>query len=401
MADIFLSYSREDLERARAIERALDASGWTVFWDRELLPGAGFRRAIAHELECSRCVIVLWSRTSIDSEWVIDEAETGRRRGHLVSILIDDVEPPLGFRQVQAADLVRWQGHVEDPAFELLARGVASLAPRSLAGEARPAPEPPSIEPVPARPVAAPRPGSVWIGLTTRHAALAPTLLLGVVFLVNVVETSLDAWLTPAALGAGAGYPIADAFRWFEGAVSFEAHDVTSTIACVGYSLSYFLIFPLLCLSVAWVLARRPDPVQYRAVSLAVTIDYLVSLPFFLFFPVPERWSFPASEAMLLSDKLSEALIEMIRPISGLDNSFPSFHVSLTTLVATACFLFNVPLRTTILALGATVVLATFVLGIHWIPDVLAGSALGIASMLLAWRVARRGRLALVFGPAR
>ena len=211
-------------------------------------------------------------------------------------------------------------------------------------------------------------------------------------FLVNYIQTSVDAALTPGSLGVEAGYPIADAFRWFEGYLSFELHDTTSAIAYYGYSASYFLLFPVLCLSVAWALARRTDPRPYQAVSLAVAIDYVVSLPFFIFFPVPERWASPVTEAMLLSDKVSDTLIEVVRPLSGLDNSFPSFHVSLTVLVVAACFMFRVPMRLSALVFGATIVLSTFVLGVHWIPDMIAGFALGIASVLLAWRIVQRGR---------
>ena len=93
MADIFLSYSRRDLPRARHFEQALAKCGWSVFWDRELLPGEGFRRAIEHELKQARCVIVLWSHTSVESEWVIDEAESGKLNGRLVSVRIDDSNP--------------------------------------------------------------------------------------------------------------------------------------------------------------------------------------------------------------------------------------------------------------------------------------------------------------------
>jgi hypothetical protein len=162
------------------------------------------------------------------------------------------------------------------------------------------------------------------------------------VFLFNYVETSVDAAITPARIGAAAGYPIADAFRWFESGVSFELHDTIGALAYYGYSASYFVIFPVLCLYVAGVLACRRDPRQFQAVGLAVAIDYLISLPFFLFFPVPERWSSPDTEAMLLSDKVSDRLIELVRPMSGLDNCFPSFHVSLTVLVVAACFMFRV-----------------------------------------------------------
>ena len=63
----------------------------------------------------------------------------------------------------------------------------------------------------------------------------------------------------------------------------------------------------MLCLSVAWTLAPQAGPAPYQAVSLAVAIDYAVSLPFFIFFPVPERWSSPVNEAMLLSDKVSDS----------------------------------------------------------------------------------------------
>ena len=122
MADIFMSYSRVDLPRARQFEQALEQCGWSVFWDRELLPGEGYRRAIEHELKQARCVIVLWSRASVESEWVIDEAESGKQNGRLVSVRIDDVEMPLGFRQLHAATLVegladwiRWFNYEPSP----------------------------------------------------------------------------------------------------------------------------------------------------------------------------------------------------------------------------------------------------------------------------------------------
>jgi hypothetical protein len=74
-------------------------------------------------------------------------------------------------------------------------------------------------------------------------------------------------------------------------------------LAYYGYSASHFVIFPVLCLYVAWALTRKTDPRPHQAVGLAVAIDYLISLPFFVFFPVPERWSAPGTEAMLLRTK--------------------------------------------------------------------------------------------------
>jgi membrane-associated phospholipid phosphatase len=391
VADIFLSYKREDRDRAQRIERALSAQGWDVFWDHELLPSnVPFRVALAQELEHARCVLVLWSHRSVESGWVLDEATQGQKGDKLVCARIDDVGMPFGFGQLHAADLIEWNGDAQADAFQQLVLGIAKLPgiPSPNGGRVDPPPPPPP-PPLPSPP---PPPK------VQRHPALRPTLLLAAVFLFNLVETRLDGWLTPVSLGVQAGYPITEAFRWFEGYLSFASHDATSGVAAYGYSLSYFFGLPLLCGFVIWHLARSDDPKPYRALSLAVAINYAVSLPFFIFFPVPERWSFFESEAMLLSDKWSDRLIEAIRPISGLDNSFPSNHVSLIVLAATASLIFAVPFRKCTIPLGATVVVSTFVLGVHWLPDMLAGLALGIASILLAWRLTLAGRFSFLWG---
>jgi membrane-associated phospholipid phosphatase len=329
---------------------------------------------------------------------VIDEAESGKRNDRLLSVRLDEVQMPLGFGQLQAATLVDWNGDQEHSEFVLVVRRLRALIPPA----GGPLPQQPvplflgAPEHDPPREHEVPReqeqPPTMRGRIVRRHPAAAPTLLLAAVFLGNYLQTRLDATLTPGGLGVEAGYPIADAFRWFEGHLSFELHDTTSAVAYYGYTASYFFVFPVLCLAVAWALARRADPRPYQTVSLAVAINYLVSLPFFIFFPVPERWSSPLTEAMLLSDKVTDKLIEFIRPVSGLDNSFPSLHVSLTVLMVAACFMFRVPMRMSALAFGATIVLSTFVLGIHWIPDMIAGFALGIASLLLARRMVARGR---------
>jgi len=54
--------------------------------------------------------------------------------------------------------------------------------------------------------------------------------------------------------------------------------------------------------------------------------------------------------------------------ISALNNSFPSTHVSLRVVVIIVCCLFQVRLRNTVTALGITIILATFLRGIHWVP---------------------------------
>lgn len=110
MNDIFISYAREDLERTRRLAAALEAQGWSVFWDQRIPPGKTWHAVIGAALQEARCVIVAWSEMSIQKDWVREEAEEGKARKILVPVLFDRVRPPMGFRSVQAASLVDWDG---------------------------------------------------------------------------------------------------------------------------------------------------------------------------------------------------------------------------------------------------------------------------------------------------
>ena len=107
MASIFLSYARDDVAKAQRIAEALETAGHSVWWDRELHAGERFSAEIDKALKSADFVVVLWSSDSIESAWVQDEAAVGRDTHRLVPVLIEAVEPPLGFRQYHAVDLSR------------------------------------------------------------------------------------------------------------------------------------------------------------------------------------------------------------------------------------------------------------------------------------------------------
>jgi TolB-like protein len=108
VADIFLSYASEDRERIEPLVTILEAEGWTLWWDRDLIAGPSFADKIQENLDQARCILVAWSRHSISSNWCRDEASEGIERNCLVPVLIDDVRPPLGFRSAQTVFLYGW-----------------------------------------------------------------------------------------------------------------------------------------------------------------------------------------------------------------------------------------------------------------------------------------------------
>jgi len=137
---VFLSYSRPDQARARPVIDALTAAGFTVWWDGMLRGGENFLPTTEAALEQARAVVVLWSKTSIESHWVRDEAQRGRERGCLVPLTIDGSQAPLGFRQFQLIDIARWKGRADASEFQPVLDAVAALvgrAPQPAAGRKR------------------------------------------------------------------------------------------------------------------------------------------------------------------------------------------------------------------------------------------------------------------------
>jgi membrane-associated phospholipid phosphatase len=240
----------------------------------------------------------------------------------------------------------------------------------------------------PLRPIGAPRKAPSGIASAVRTRARrhrGPLLLLAAVLLFNYVETTLEtAARDRYGLGVELGFELARAAHWLEGGTTVEDYGSAGAVVIYGYSFAYFFAIMALVLSTAWALARARSRAPFWVFSAAVTVNYLISLPFFLFVPVPERWAYPESGAILLSDLWAPELISVFRPFSGLDNCFPSFHVSLTVVTVTLAFLYRLRFRWTALWTGLLIILSTSVLGIHWITDIVAGLATGLIAVQVA-----------------
>ena len=134
---VFLSYARGDQKRALTVIAALERAGIQVWWDGLLEGGDTFLPTTEAALESADAVVVLWSRTSVDSHWVRDEATRGRERGCLVPLSLDGSHAPLGFRQFQLINVSKWRGKADAPEIASAIRAITVLAGR---GAQAPAP---------------------------------------------------------------------------------------------------------------------------------------------------------------------------------------------------------------------------------------------------------------------
>ena len=91
--DVFISYASADRDCAEVLARDLEAEGYHVWWDSKLLGGQQFRKAILSQLEAARAAVVIWSRSSVESDWVYDEASRARSANKLITIRVADLDP--------------------------------------------------------------------------------------------------------------------------------------------------------------------------------------------------------------------------------------------------------------------------------------------------------------------
>jgi TolB-like protein len=141
MANIFLSYAREDVGAVEALAGALESAGHTVWWDRYVKGGHEYAPEIERALRDADKVVVLWSHNSVASGWVRDEAGLARDTGRLVPATIDGTPAPLGFGQYQLVDLRGWKGRRKAAAVDALFQAVGDTEmprkPRPVLGRRR------------------------------------------------------------------------------------------------------------------------------------------------------------------------------------------------------------------------------------------------------------------------
>jgi len=152
-----------------------------------------FDEVLQEALSSAGCIVVLWSRTSVTSNWVKTEAAEAATRHVLVPAIIEDVAIPIEFRRIQAANLQSWTGNPDDPAFESLVQSIEQLS--RGAGQASSAQ------------LKAHAPGSV-LGWTRRRLAVR-TIAKSALILAAVAASFLMGWVLsrPGAGPASATVP--------------------------------------------------------------------------------------------------------------------------------------------------------------------------------------------------
>ena len=112
---------------AKRFAQAIETYGWSVWWDPKLRAGERFDDVIEEALKAAKSVIVMWSKLSVKSPYVRDEATYALNRNKLIQVLLDQTELPLRFTGIHCADLKSWEGERSHPGFQSLIDGLTSV----------------------------------------------------------------------------------------------------------------------------------------------------------------------------------------------------------------------------------------------------------------------------------
>lgn len=147
MADIFVSYKKDDRALAEGAVDALQQAGFSVWWDDRITPTEHWDRMIEREIDAAKAVLVIWTPRSVESDWVRIEANFAAEHAKLVQLRFGGCRPPLAYSMLQRVDLDEKSGFTGRE-WEKALGWIALLSGRSEApGEAPPQSESPEATP--------------------------------------------------------------------------------------------------------------------------------------------------------------------------------------------------------------------------------------------------------------
>jgi biotin carboxyl carrier protein len=132
MADVFVSYKKEDINRINPLVKGLEANGFTVWWDYQIETGTDWWESIVKEISIARCVVGCWSINSVRenkafaSNYVSEEHDLGASK--LAPVLFDEGRIPVPYKHVEAANLIDWSGDQEHGEWRNLLTRIERLA---------------------------------------------------------------------------------------------------------------------------------------------------------------------------------------------------------------------------------------------------------------------------------
>jgi formylglycine-generating enzyme required for sulfatase activity len=107
--------------------------GYSVWFDYQLIKGRDFGLQIGRKVREAKALVVLWCTRSVESNWVVEEAELARQLGILVPAKIESCTLPIGFLRLDYVNLSKWDGAPRSVSLDPLIKALEQKIGRSPA----------------------------------------------------------------------------------------------------------------------------------------------------------------------------------------------------------------------------------------------------------------------------
>jgi len=200
------------------------------------------------------------------------------------------------------------------------------------------------------------------------------------ILILNKYELHLENWI-------GVTYDLTAALSGWEGAWQASLQSaVESDVLTAICAVFYLVLFQATMIASVGIYTYKRDLKLYYAFCIALMLNYLLAVPFYVFVPVNEAWYAHSQIRFLMLDAFP-AFEQEYRALSGLNNCFPSLHTSLSVTLALLAGKSGIRRWAVFAWINAgVIVFSIFYLGIHWFTDMAAGVLLAILCSYIGLR---------------
>ncbi|WEK55381.1 MAG: phosphatase PAP2 family protein [Candidatus Cohnella colombiensis] len=194
------------------------------------------------------------------------------------------------------------------------------------------------------------------------------------ILLLNKHELKLEEWIE-------AHYDLTSMIVGWEGSWQAWLQDAVQTPFVTQVSaFFYVVIFQSVLIASIGIYAYQRNVKLIYAFSIALLLNYLIALPFYVFVPVNEAWFANPQIKFLMLDAFP-SFEKHYRELSGINNCFPSLHTSISLTMALLASQSGIRRWKIFVWISAVIIIfSIFYLGIHWFTDMVAGVILAIVA---------------------
>ena len=206
-------------------------------------------------------------------------------------------------------------------------------------------------------------------------------IIILIVVIIHLLEVNfVDSYITDLL-----GLDFTESISLIENGVVFWFSQNWNYFLVVFFVIMYIAVYPFILWFSPLYFLLTDDKKALKTLAYGLFLIYVVALPFYLFFPVTNVFTFYGVESAL--EWVIPGVNEFFYSTTTFNNCLPSLHVAMTLLIAKSVFITKNKKYTYFVYFCAiSVIISVIYLAIHWIIDVMFGIILAFTVFYLQKR---------------